>query len=162
MLTGLPAWRWIAASARSPTPRRTCTVCSRRASSLRNGDHRGTSDPTERMRGRCRPRMALALACTLGLAFVGQSAAARTMRFVATTSDLASLAQAVAGDLAQVETIIPPAADAEAFEPRPSDLARLKGASIVIRVRLGYAHWLDKLLTMHVAAALHRGGGGSF
>ena len=48
------------------------------------------------------------------------------MRIVATTSDLASLAQAVAGDLAQVETIIPPGADAEAFEPRPSDLARLR------------------------------------
>ena len=106
--------------------------------------------------------MALVLACTLGVAFVGQSAAARTMRVVATTSDLASLAQAVAGDLAQVETIIPPAADAEAFEPRPSDLARLKGASIVIRVGLGYDHWLDKVLTMHGDAAVNRGGAGYF
>ena len=104
--------------------------------------------------------MALVLACALGLAFVGQSAAARTMRVLATTSDLASLAQAVAGDLAQVETIIPPTADPEAFEPRPSDLARLKGASIVIRVGLGYDHWLDKLLTIHGDAAVNRGGAG--
>src|SRR6266550_8195963 len=162
MLMGWPAWRWIAASARSPTPRRTCTVCSRRASSLRNGDRRGTFDPTARMRGRCCPCMVLTLACALGLAFVGQSAAARTSRIVATTSDLASLAQAVAGDLAQVETIIPPGADAEAFEPRPSDLARLKGASIVIRVGLGYDHWLDKVLTMHGDAAVNRGGAGYF
>jgi ABC-type Zn uptake system ZnuABC Zn-binding protein ZnuA len=104
--------------------------------------------------------MALVLACTLGLAFVGQSAAARSMRIVATTSDLASLAQAVAGDLAQVETIVPPAADPEAFEPRPSDLARLKGASLVIRVGLGYDDWLNKLLTMHGDAAVNRGGAG--
>ena len=82
------------------------------------------------------------------------------MRVAATTSDLASLAHAVAGDLAQVETIIPPATDPEAFEPRPSDLARLKGASIVIRVGLGYDHWLDKLLTMHGDATVNRGGAG--
>jgi ABC-type Zn uptake system ZnuABC Zn-binding protein ZnuA len=104
--------------------------------------------------------MALVLACTLGLAFIGQSAAARSMRIVASTSDLASLAQAVAGDLAQVDTIVPPAADPEAFEPRPSDLARLKGASIVVRVGLGYDDWLNKLLTMHGDAAVNRGGAG--
>jgi ABC-type Zn uptake system ZnuABC Zn-binding protein ZnuA len=104
--------------------------------------------------------MALVLACALGLTFVVPSAAARTLRIVATTSDLASLAQAAAGDLAQVETIIPPGADAEAFEPRPSDLARLKGASIVIRVGLGYDHWLDKLLAMHRDADVNRGGAG--
>src|SRR6266480_1640003 len=154
MLMDLRAWRWIAASARFPTLKRPCTVCSRRASSLPNGDRRDRSDPTRRMRGRCRPRMALVLACALGLAFVGQSAAARTSRIVATTSDLASLAQAVAGDLAQVETIIPPAADPEAFEPRPSDLAKLKGASIVIRIGLGYDHWLDKLIATHGDAAV--------
>jgi ABC-type Zn uptake system ZnuABC Zn-binding protein ZnuA len=102
----------------------------------------------------------LALLCVLGLSLVARTAAAGSMRVVATTSDLASLAHAVAGDLAQVETIIPPAADPEAFEPRPSDLAKLKGASIVIRVGLGYDHWLDKLLSMHGDAAISRGGAG--
>ncbi|OLB68760.1 MAG: hypothetical protein AUI16_30975 [Alphaproteobacteria bacterium 13_2_20CM_2_64_7] len=92
-----------------------------------------------------------------GLSLVAQTAAAGSMRVVATTSDLASLAHAVTGDLAQVETIIPPAADPEAFEPRPSDFAKLKGASIVIRIGLGYDHWLDKLLSMHGDAAVNRG-----
>lgn len=104
--------------------------------------------------------MVLVLACTLGLVFVGQSAAARSMRIVASTSDLASLAQAVAGDIAQVETIVPLAADPEAFEPRPSDFARLKGASIVVRVGLGYDDWLNKLLMLHGDAAVNRGGAG--
>lgn len=85
---------------------------------------------------------------------------AQNLRLVATTGDLASLAKAVTGELAQVETIIPPAVDPEGFEPRPSDLARLKGASIVVRVGLGYDHWLDKLLSMHGDGAVNRGGAG--
>ena len=102
----------------------------------------------------------LVLLSILGLPFVAQIAAAQTARVVATTGDLASLARAVIGDLAQVEAIIPAAADPEAFEPRPSDLARLKGASVVVRVGLGYDHWLDKLLSMHGDAVINRGGAG--
>jgi ABC-type Zn uptake system ZnuABC Zn-binding protein ZnuA len=87
-------------------------------------------------------------------------AGAQPLRLVATTPDLASLAQSVAGDVAQVETLIPPAADPEAFEPRPSDLLKLKGASIIVRVGLGYDHWLDKLLVAHGDAAVNRRGAG--
>jgi ABC-type Zn uptake system ZnuABC Zn-binding protein ZnuA len=102
----------------------------------------------------------LVLLSIFGAPFLPQIAAAQTVRVVATTSDLASLARAVMGDLAQVETIIPAAADPEAFEPRPSDFARLKGASVVVRVGLGYDHWLDKLLSMHGDAVINRGGAG--
>jgi ABC-type Zn uptake system ZnuABC Zn-binding protein ZnuA len=79
---------------------------------------------------------------------------------IATTTDLASLGRAVIGDLGQVESFIAPAADPEAFEPKPSDLARLKGAAVLVRVGLGYDHWLDKLLAMHGDAAVNRGGRG--
>ena len=87
-----------------------------------------------RGRGRCSPRLVLLLLSILGLPLIGTSAAA-SMRMVATTTDLASLAEAITGDLAQVETIIPPAAD-------PDD------------------HWLDKLLSMQGDAAVNRGGVG--
>jgi ABC-type Zn uptake system ZnuABC Zn-binding protein ZnuA len=87
-------------------------------------------------------------------------AAAQDLRVAATTSDLASLSRAVLGDLGQVETMIPPAADPEAFEPKPSDLAKLKGSAIVVRIGLGYDHWLDKLLAMHADASVNRGGKG--
>ncbi len=113
-----------------------------------------------RGRGGCSPRLVLLVPLVLGLPLIGTGAAAGGLRVVATTSDLASLAQAVTADLAQVETIIPPAADPEAFEPRPSDLAKLKGASIVVRVGLGYDHWLDKLLSVLGDAAVNRGGAG--
>src|SRR5262245_40976221 len=160
MPTGLPASRWIAGSARSRTRRRTCIACCRRASSLQNGDRRGSSGRRLRARGRRRPRASLVISCVLGLWLVPHTAAGAGMRVVATTSDLASLAQAITGDLAQVETMIPPATDPEAFEPRPSDFTKLKGASIVIRIGLGYDHWLDKLLSMHGDAAVNRGGAG--
>jgi ABC-type Zn uptake system ZnuABC Zn-binding protein ZnuA len=82
------------------------------------------------------------------------------LRIIATTSDLASLTRAVTGELAQIETVIPPATDPEAFEPRPSDLVRLKGAAVVVRVGLGYDHWLDKLLAIYGEPGVQRRGPG--
>jgi ABC-type Zn uptake system ZnuABC Zn-binding protein ZnuA len=105
-------------------------------------------------------RVLLLLIALLGPFCLAPQAAAQALRIVATTSDLASLARSVAGELAQVESIIPPGADPEAFEPRPSDLAKLKGAQAVVRVGLGYDHWLDKLLSAHGDAAVNRGGPG--
>ncbi len=111
-------------------------------------------------RGRFGPRALLVLFAAVATSLVARPTAAQTLRLDATTSDLASLARAVTGDLAQVEPIVPPAADPEAFEPRPSDLAKLKGAAVVVRVGLGYDHWLEKLLQKHGDAAVHRGGVG--
>jgi ABC-type Zn uptake system ZnuABC Zn-binding protein ZnuA len=102
----------------------------------------------------------VAVATVIAWVLTSPAASTESLRVVATTSDLAALARAVTGGLAQVETIIPPATDPEAFEPRPSDLARLKGAAVVVRVGLGYDHWLDKLLSMHGDAAVQRGGAG--
>jgi ABC-type Zn uptake system ZnuABC Zn-binding protein ZnuA len=131
------------------------TACCQRACSLLAGDGRRNQHVA-----RARLLGPAALASIVASFLVSAPVSAQSFRFVATTSDLASLAQSVAGDLAQVETIVPPAADPEAFEPRPSDLARLKGASLVIRVGLGYDDWLNKLLTMHGDAAVNRGGAG--
>jgi ABC-type Zn uptake system ZnuABC Zn-binding protein ZnuA len=111
-------------------------------------------------RGPFGPRPLLVLLAILSTGLIALPAAAQSLRLVATTSDLASLARAVTGDLAQVETMIPPATDPEAFEPRPSDLAKLKGAAVVVRVGLGYDHWLEKLLQKHGDAAVNRAGAG--
>src|SRR5258708_37919767 len=63
-----------------------------------------------RARGRCSPRVVLFFLSVLGLPLIGASASAAAMRVVAATSDLASLAQAGPGGLAQGEAIISPAA----------------------------------------------------
>ena len=100
----------------------------------------------------------VASAATAVLVLAGLPADGQTMRVVATTADLASLARTVAGNLASVDVMIPPGADPEAFEPRPSDLAKLKDAGMIIRVGLGYDHWLDKLLSLHGDKTINRGG----
>jgi ABC-type Zn uptake system ZnuABC Zn-binding protein ZnuA len=104
-------------------------------------------------------RMAMTSTAIALLSF-GSTASAQTLRIVATTSDLASLARSVAGELAQVDVMMPAGADPEAFEPRPSDLAKLRGASVIVRVGLGYDHWLDKLLLLHGDRRINRGGAG--
>jgi ABC-type Zn uptake system ZnuABC Zn-binding protein ZnuA len=73
------------------------------------------------------------------------------LRVVATTSDLASLVAAVGGDRVEVRTLVAPQADAEAYEPRTSDLSTLADAALIVRVGLGYDFWLDPLL-----ARMHR------
>ena len=86
--------------------------------------------------------------------------AAPKLRVVATTPDLRSLAEAVGGELIEAVNLIPAGIDHEAFEPHPADLLKLRGAAAMVRVGLGYDHWLDKLLHENGDPALMRGGAG--
>ena len=87
---------------------------------------------------------------------------------MASTADLAALAAAIAGEpvaddsvpVDTVETIVPAGIDAEAFEPRPGDIDRLRRADVIVRVGLGYDYWLDRLLAKAGNARLMRGGDG--
>ena len=82
------------------------------------------------------------------------------LRLVATTADLASLAEVVGGERLAVSTIVPPGLDAEEYQPRPRDLERLRDANAVIRVGVDYDLWLDRLLVNSKNAALARGAPG--
>ena len=79
---------------------------------------------------------------------------------VATTPDLKSIAEAVAGATVRVESLVPPGTDPEAFEPRPSHLALLRDAALVVRVGAGFDEWLDRLLNQAKNPRLQRGGAG--
>ena len=57
-----------------------------------------------------------------------------------------------------VETIVPGAVDPEAFQPRPGDLDKVRNASLLVRVGLGYDYWLDKLVRQAGDKRLMRGG----
>ena len=92
------------------------------------------------------------------LAGFGVPARAEAVRVVVTTQDLKSLAEAVSGGVVQVESLVPAGVDAEAFEPRPRDLALVKGAALVVRIGLGYDEWLDRLLAQSGSPELRRGG----
>jgi ABC-type Zn uptake system ZnuABC Zn-binding protein ZnuA len=97
--------------------------------------------------------LAIALAAALAAA-----PAQAGLRVVAATADLAALATVVGGDLVSVETIVPAAADPEAFEPRPGDVDKVRRAELLVRVGLGYDYWLDKLIRQIGDKRLMRGG----
>jgi ABC-type Zn uptake system ZnuABC Zn-binding protein ZnuA len=98
------------------------------------------------------------LALALAAAVMAAAPASAAVRVVATTADLAALATAVGGDLVEVETIVPPGSDPEAFEPRPGDLDKIRRADVLVRVGLGYDYWLDRLIGQIADKRLMRGG----
>jgi ABC-type Zn uptake system ZnuABC Zn-binding protein ZnuA len=69
------------------------------------------------------------------------------LNVVATTTQIRSLAEAVAGDRATVRSILPPGADAHEFEPKPSDVQTISAAALVLKNGVGLDDWLDRLLT---------------
>src|SRR5512134_637906 len=94
----------------------------------------------------------LLLACARALA------AGAPLQVVTTTADLKSLTEAVGGDRVRVTALVPPAANAEDYQPRVSDLATLKSAGLVVRVGADYDLWLDRLLAQTGRRELQRGG----
>src|SRR5215218_5981322 len=149
MLTVSRARRWTAALARSRIRRRTCIVSCRRASGRpRNNMGRSGLPPQPRPYSE-RPVLLLvrlAIVACWALTFVEPGGAQEPLRIVTTTTDLKSLAEAVGGDRVIVTSLVPPSFDPEEYQPKPQDVARLKEASLVVRVGLDFDLWLDRLL----------------
>jgi ABC-type Zn uptake system ZnuABC Zn-binding protein ZnuA len=108
----------------------------------------------------CAVRRAFLALLLASCALVPHALAQQRLAVVATTTDLKSLVEAVGGDRVFATSMVPPGADAEAYQPRPQDLARLKDARMVVRVGLDYDLWLDRLLRQADNRALSRGGPG--
>jgi ABC-type Zn uptake system ZnuABC Zn-binding protein ZnuA len=65
---------------------------------------------------------------------------------VATTTQVADFARRVAGDRAEVRQILQPNSDPHEYEPRPSDVRAVSGATVVLRSGGDLDAWLDGLL----------------
>jgi ABC-type Zn uptake system ZnuABC Zn-binding protein ZnuA len=65
---------------------------------------------------------------------------------VATTTQVADLARAVAGTRAGVRQILQPNSDPHEYEPRPSDVKAVAGARVVLRSGGDVDEWLDGVL----------------
>jgi manganese/iron transport system substrate-binding protein len=65
---------------------------------------------------------------------------------VVTTSTIGSLVHAVAGDLADVQVLVPVGVSPETYEPRPSDIVALSKATVVFENGAGLESWLGKLI----------------
>jgi len=67
-------------------------------------------------------------------------------KVVATFTIIGDLVQAVGGDAVTVTTLVGPDGDAHVFEPKPSDLAAVAEANLVVSNGLGMEPWLDRLI----------------
>jgi zinc/manganese transport system substrate-binding protein/zinc transport system substrate-binding protein len=85
---------------------------------------------------------------------------AQRIAVVATTTDLRSLTEAVAGERVDVVNLVPAGMDAEEYQPRPQDALRLKSAQLFVRVGLDYDLWADRLLMAAGSPAVRRGSAG--
>jgi ABC-type Zn uptake system ZnuABC Zn-binding protein ZnuA len=87
---------------------------------------------------------ALFLALALAAA-PGQVLSQAKLRVVATSADLKSLAEAVGGARIEVESLAAPEQDPHAVEVKPAQVARMRGAALLIRIGLDHEPWLSKL-----------------
>lgn len=84
----------------------------------------------------------VALVVLGGLAWPAQAA----VTVVASFSILADLVRAVGGDAVTVTSLVEAGQDGHVFQPRPSDLTRLRDADLVVINGLGFEGWLTRLI----------------
>jgi ABC-type Zn uptake system ZnuABC Zn-binding protein ZnuA len=65
---------------------------------------------------------------------------------LASTSFLADIAQNVAGDRLQVQSLLPIGADPHAYQPVPADIAKIAESDLLILNGLEYEHFIESLL----------------
>ncbi|WP_046869045.1 metal ABC transporter substrate-binding protein [Microvirga massiliensis] len=72
------------------------------------------------------------------------------IRVVTTSADLKSLVEAVGGDQVEVESLAAPEQDPHSVEVKPTQLARLRGAALLVKIGLDHEPWLARLPAPHV------------
>ena len=86
---------------------------------------------------------------------------------LATIAPMYCFAKNVAGDLADVEMIVPPGVQSRAFEPSAKDLKKISQADIIVENGFGFESWMDQLVargalkpgTLRILAARGTGPG---
>ncbi|HWT09223.1 MAG TPA: zinc ABC transporter substrate-binding protein [Roseomonas sp.] len=73
------------------------------------------------------------------------SAQADRLPVVASFSILGDMVGQIGGDRIALRVIAGPDVDAHGFQPRPSDVAALRDAAVVLRNGLGFDAWMDRL-----------------
>jgi len=68
------------------------------------------------------------------------------LQVLATTTFLADITRNVAGNRAQVESLLPVGADPHAYQAAPSDVAKIAKSTVLIQNGIEYEHFLEPLL----------------
>ncbi len=69
-----------------------------------------------------------------------------SLTVLASTSVLADIAQNIAGDRVQVQSLLPIGSDPHAYQPVPSDVAKISASDLLILNGLEYEHFIESLL----------------
>ncbi|MBX9589907.1 MAG: metal ABC transporter substrate-binding protein [Hyphomonadaceae bacterium] len=88
---------------------------------------------------------ALALAAVIAAAPAPRASSQDKIRVVTTSADLKSLVEAVGGDRLEVESLTAPEQDPHTVEIKPTQLARLRGAALIVRIGLDHEPWFARL-----------------
>src|SRR3954464_3087011 len=75
----------------------------------------------------------------------GLAAADGKPKIVATFTIIGDLVETIGGDAVTVTTLVGPDGDAHVFEPKPSDVAAVAKADLIIANGLGMEPWLERL-----------------
>ncbi|HSL40137.1 MAG TPA: zinc ABC transporter substrate-binding protein [Desulforhopalus sp.] len=79
--------------------------------------------------------------------FAGPScASAERLKVVTTLFPLYDWARVIGGDQAEVTLLLPPGVEAHSFDPKPKDIARIRGADIFLYTGSLMEPWVDGLL----------------
>ena len=79
---------------------------------------------------------------------------------VTTSTDLRSLVEAVGGDRVRVTSLAPAVHEPHVVEVKPSQLADLKSAALLVRIGLDHEPWLARVLKTVNEPRLSPGGTG--
>lgn len=95
-------------------------------------------------------RVVCALLCAAVLvpawAAQGKEKGGKPFKVVTSFTILADMARNVAGDAAQVESLLKPGAEVHGYQPTPGDLMRMQGAQLVLYNGMGLETWFEKFL----------------
>ena len=69
-----------------------------------------------------------------------------TLRVLASTTFLANITQNIAGDRAEVESLLPIGADPHSYQAAPADVAKISDSDLLILNGLGYENFIEPLL----------------
>src|SRR5262245_2569614 len=81
-----------------------------------------------------------------GVSIPSLSAQDEPLNVIATTTIIADIARNIGGDFVRVSSLVPPDADAHAFDPTPQDALKVSEADVVLAAGAGYETFLNGLM----------------
>ena len=97
---------------------------------------------------------------TLALCLISAAPTFAAVDIVATTPELAAISKEVGGNLVTVTSLAKPNQDYHKVEAKPTDVVKVKNATVFVRIGLDMDMWADSVMNAARNANAQPGGGG--